>query len=274
MLKKCSFISAYVVVAILASLACMGDQAPLPTPAPTPTATPVPTSTPTPEPTATPLPTPAPTPTATPVLTATPTPQPTATPLPTSEELDYFLEIALGVEFGGATPVIRKWSKDLAIQVHGNPTRDDLNTLAQVISELNELVGGIGLELVQDSANVQIHFVPESEFPSILPGYVPGNTGFFWVWWRGSEIYKAIVLISSDESVSQEVRSHLIREELTQALGLMRDSYSYPDSIFYAPWTTVTEYSDIDRAVIRILYFDDVVAGMTRDDVLALFDVN
>ena len=47
------------------------------------------------------------------------------TTTPTAEVLDYFLEIALGVEFGETSPVIRKWSGDLRIQVHGNPTADD-----------------------------------------------------------------------------------------------------------------------------------------------------
>ena len=146
-----------------------------------------------------------------------------------------------------------------------------MNTLSQVIPELNELVGGLKLELVQDSANIDIHFEPESRFPSILPDYVRGNTGFFWTWWRGSEVYKATVLIASDLAVPQQARSHLIREELTQVLGLMRDSHSYPESIFYQDWTTTTEYSDIDREIIRIFYLDDVVVGMTREDVLALF---
>ena len=192
-----------------------------------------------------------------------------ATYAPTAEVLDYFLEITLGAEYGGSSSVIRKWSRDPLIQVHGNPTAVDLDTLAQVISELNELVGDIRLELVQDNANVVIYFEPESRFPSILDGYVPGNSGFFWTWWSSNVINRATILIATDQA--EEARSHLIREELTQALGLMRDSNSRPKSIFYQKWTTVTEYSDIDREVIRILYLDDVAAGMTRDDILALF---
>ena len=147
-----------------------------------------------------------------------------------------------------------------------------MDTLSQVISELNELTGGLELELVQENANIDIHFEPESKFPSILPDYVPGNTGFVLVWWHGSEIYEATILIASDQGVIH--RSHLIIEELTQALGLLRDSYSYPESIFYQDWSLVTEYSDIDREIIRILYHDDVVPGMTREDVLALFDAD
>ncbi len=207
-----------------------------------------------------------------PATTLTPKSEPATILTPTTEVLDYFLEIALGAEFGDQTPVIRKWSSGPRIQVHGNPTAVDLITLAQVISELNELVGGLKLELVQDNANLDIHFKPQSEFPSILKEYEPGNAGYFWTCWSSSSvIYKAIILIASDRT--EEVRSHLIREELTQALGLMRDSNFRPESTFYRQWSTVTEYSDIDREVIRILYLEDVAVGMTRDDVLALFAV-
>ena len=197
------------------------------------------------------------------------------TPEPVSAEaLEYFLEVALGVEYGSSSQVILKWSRDPTIQVHGTPTADDLDTLSRVISELNELVGGIRLDLVQENATVDIHFEPESRFASILPDYVSGNQGFFWTWWDGPEIVRAKVLIASDQAVSQVARSHLIREELTQALGLMQDSYRYPKSIFYAGWTTVTEYADIDREVIRMLYVDSVAAGMTRDQVMSLLRAN
>ena len=263
--------------------ACGNRSSPTPDPAATPTATPrpEPTAMATPLPTATPTPQPTPTPTATPLPTATPTLQPTPTltptPMPTSTPttgaLDYFLEIVLGSEFGDSNPIVHKWLTDPSIEVHGNPTTDDMDTLAQMISELNDLVDGIRLELVQDSANVNIYFEPQSKFPSILSDYVPGNHGFFWMWWRNSgEIVKAQILIASDQTLSQEIRSHLIREELTQALGMAKDSYSYPGSIFYQEWSTVTKYSDIDREVIRLLYSDDVAVGMTRDDILALFD--
>jgi hypothetical protein len=49
-------------------------------------------------------------------------------------------------------------------------------------------------------------------------------------------------------------QKHLLREELTQSLGLVNDSWKYKNSIFYQGWTTTTEYSDIDRELIDILY--------------------
>ena len=204
-----------------------------------------------------------------------PAPISSATPEPGSTEvLDYFLEVALGVEYGSSSPVVLKWSRDPTIQVHGSPTADDLDTLSRVIFELNELVGGVRLELVQEEATIDVYFEPESRFASILPEYISGNKGFFWTWWDGPEIVRAKILIASDQAVPQVARSHLIREELTQALGLMKDSSRYPESIFYGGWTTVTEYAEIDREVIRILYLDSVTAGMTRDQVMSLLSTN
>ena len=188
-----------------------------------------------------------------------------ATPPDRTAVVSYFQEIAFGTEFGTNAPVIRKWDLNLEIKVHGVPKQKDKETLNQVISELNEILGSERLRLVDDNANVDIHFASVSQFPTIEPTYVPGSDGFVWMWWRANEIHRATILISTD-LVSQNARSHLIREELTQALGLAQDSYTYPESIFYQPWTETTSYMAIDRELIRLLYLDEVVAGMSRDD--------
>ena len=57
----------------------------------------------------------------------------------------------------------------------------------------------------------------------------------------------------ASEGITQQERSHLIREEITQSLGLFRDSWRYPDSIFYQGWTATGEYASIDGPTIRLL---------------------
>ena len=127
--------------------------------------------------------------------------------------------------------------------------------------------------MVSQNPNIEIHFLPESEFRLIEPNYVPLNYGFFWVNWSISgSIYHARILISTDH-VTQQERSHLIREELTQSLGLMKDSYRYPDSIFYQGWTDVTRYLPIDSTVIEILYRSEIRPNMTGEEVVAVFDL-
>jgi hypothetical protein len=200
--------------------------------------------------------------------------QPTSSASPytqfTSEEISYFLEVALGSEFGNTHPVIKKWEEPIRIRVYGSPTADDLNTLRAVIADINRLVDTIDLEMStragERSPNIKIYFIPEPHFKQYEPNYEPLNYGFFWTWWDQENLDQAHVLISTTH-ITQKERNHLIREELTQALGLMNDSNRYPDSIFYAPWTDITSYSEIDKALIALLYRPEIHAGMTRSQV-------
>ncbi|WP_430682900.1 DUF2927 domain-containing protein [Leptolyngbya sp. AN02str] len=193
---------------------------------------------------------------------------PTATP---EQIIDYFAEVALGSEFGGNSN-IRKWESDLRIQYYGNPSQEDLNTLQSVIRELNDLMdlagSSVRLSLVNSNPNVQIYFVPEANFRQYEPNYIPRNLGFFWARWNGNAIGSARILISTT-GVTQRERSHLIREELTQSMGPMRDSYRYADSIFFQRWTDTTEYSGMDRAVITMLYRPEIRSGMNRATAIA-----
>ncbi|PQE00383.1 hypothetical protein CYL16_12240 [Mycobacterium sp. EPG1] len=186
---------------------------------------------------------------------------------------DYFAEIAFGSEFGNSDHRIHKWTHNPRITVHGSPTAADSATLARVISDLNDIIGPIDLELVPAGGDIDVYFVPEHEFASIADDYVPGNIGLFSTWWNGrGEMTRGRVLISTTIR-GQSLRDHTIREEITQALGLAQDSYTYPDSIFHQEITTATEFSAIDRGVIEMLYRPEVVPGMNRDQAFTALDI-
>ena len=185
----------------------------------------------------------------------------------TQDQIDYFLEIALGSEFGRASPVVRKWNRDVRIKAIGSPTNEDRTTLNRVTEDINAIIGSTKLRIDELRPNVEIYFVPESEFRLYEPNYRPTNFGYFWIWWNGSfEIVRARIMISTDR-ITQEERSHLIREELTQILGLMKDSWTYKESIFYQGWTDTTAYAEIDKVSIEILYRSEILPGMTRREV-------
>jgi hypothetical protein len=97
-------------------------------------------------------------------------------------ELDYFFEVALGVEYGTSAAEVKKWRKDPRVKLFGKPTDADRETVQQVVDELNNLQGQIALRVVNQGPNIEIHFVPESEFAGIEPNYRPTNYGFFWTW--------------------------------------------------------------------------------------------
>ncbi|MGB3615212.1 MAG: DUF2927 domain-containing protein [Elainellaceae cyanobacterium] len=199
----------------------------------------------------------------------------------TAEEVDYFREIALGSEFGNASQRIRRWDSDINIRVHGNPTQADRTTLANVVRELDDILsqgtgGRVSVNVLgagdSQQPNVDMYFVPHGEFSRYEPNYRAGNLGFAYVNWSQDKIYKARILVTSTNDISQTERSHLIREELTQSLGLLKDSLRYADSIFYQGWTSTTDYSPLDRAVIQMLYSPEIRPGMDGRQVEAALD--
>jgi hypothetical protein len=211
--------------------------------------------------------------TSTPAAPSTSAPSTTSAPARhhySEEALSYFSAIALSAEYGDGEGVIRKWTTDVRIAIHGDPTDEDLATLDHVVADLNALMGPIELEVVRSKANADLYFAPESEFASIAPEYVPVNMGFFWTWWdQDGGITRARLLVSTTD-ITQTERDHIIREEVTQSLGLMNDSYTYKDSVFYQGWTSPTKYSALDESLIEMLYLPEVTPGMAAADALAV----
>lgn len=207
-----------------------------------------------------------------PATPVTPISSDNSLPAYTQAQLDYFLEIAFGAEYGQSDLSIKKWEGPIKIRVLGSPTAQDRAVLHTVVQELKSLLGSVSIDIVQSGdANLTIHFVPEAEFHRHEPAYRPVNLGYFRTWWNQGKIYQARVLISTTGVTPQE-RAHLIREELTQTLGLMRDSYRYPDSIFFQGWTKTTRYSELDAALVQLLYRPEIRPGMTKAQVLQVIN--
>jgi hypothetical protein len=198
--------------------------------------------------------------------------QPGYAPPPNYNEIEYLLEVALGSEYGVGDYAVRKWTTDLEIELIGHPTAQDLQTVNEVIADLNELIGTqIRVRIVPANGNVQMYFIPEAEFYRYEPPGIVYYGGFFWNWWNFTgEIYRARVVIAADR-VSQKHRSHLIREELTQILGLMNDSMRHKDSIFYQQHSLTDKFSPIDRSLIKMLYDKEILPGMTDFEIRELF---
>ncbi len=179
------------------------------------------------------------------------------------EKIQFFEEVAFGTEYDDTDPVIRKWEDNINIRVEGSPTPDDLIALKATMDEINALQDAIQLQLSFFESNVIIKFVPESTFKQELTQYQPVNEGFFQAFWIDNVIYRAVVLIDSSDA-STSIRSSLIREELTQAQGLMNDSHDHALSLFNDFQGFVPEYAPIDRQLIQMLYQPDIKPGMSR----------
>lgn len=194
--------------------------------------------------------------------------------VPTSKELKYFMEVALGSEYGDSSvDYIKKWVTPIRIRVYGNPTDQDLATLDQHIDDLNGIPGIPEIQRVTSNENISLYFVPFYDIKNYITNYVEGSWGFFTCWSsRQHYILRAQIAIATDKT-NQRQRNHIILEEITQALGIMRDSYQYSNSIFYQKWTGIQTLSELDWRIVEILYSPEVEAGMTETEIYKAFNL-
>ena len=182
----------------------------------------------------------------------------------------YFLEIALRSEYGNADPLVRRWERPVRLYIDGDKPAALVREAYAVIDEMKSLVPHLDIRWVNDpdDANVQIFFGPYKQYSSKYAPksrqYLRRNWGFFTVRWHASSrgIESASMYVDTHRARDDDQRKHLLREELTQLFGLMADSKRYPDSIFYQHWSTTTQYSELDRALIKMLYDKQIHSGM------------
>jgi hypothetical protein len=173
------------------------------------------------------------------------------------EAQDYFNEICRGSEFGGGGTV-SKWRSDVKIFVTGDKREYLMDELKRIVNELNEYIDPINIKIVnsRSEANYIILFGSAQEYVRLEPiakDYVGGNFGLFVVN-GGSTITDGTMYVDIFRTESITAQKHLLREELTQSLGFKKDSYTYPESMFYQVWSETTEYSPIDIEIIKMLY--------------------
>jgi hypothetical protein len=187
--------------------------------------------------------------------------------------LEYFKEIALGMEFGYASEVTSKWNSDMTVFVNGNPINEVLNELERIKNEINGLAtDGFQIEVVnsQDQSNFYVYFGDGDEYARMFPSeanLVNSNLGLFHINWTNQDyIYSGHMYVNTTVTNSIQ-QKHLLREELTQSLGLAKDSPKYPDSIFQSEWTETNSYADIDKELIKLLYHPSMVSGLNANEV-------
>ena len=130
-----------------------------------------------------------------------------------------------------------------------------MNELNRIVKELNDIINPITISVVskRSDANFIIFLGSYQTFaknhPDIHAERLKNNWGYFQTYTNEGLMYVDINRAKEDDA-----QKHLLREELTQSLGLFNDSYKYDNSIFYQGWTTTTEYAPIDRELIDMLY--------------------
>lgn len=191
-----------------------------------------------------------------------------------SKQERYFCEVALGSEFGKKYHKIRKWNAAINVYLTGTSTPHLERELDGIIEELNELLPAVNMMRVFEphEANLTIFLGKGEVFArQFRPARekIAQNWGLVFIRQNGrGEIQQSHVYIDVYRATDPIAQKHLLREELTQALGLLNDSQQFPDSIFYQEWTLTTDYSDLDKWLIRTLYREDIEPGMTLKNVV------
>ena len=169
--------------------------------------------------------------------------------------MSYYNEIVMNTEFGGPRKTAYTWKKDMLIYVDGEKPEYLMDELKRIVGELNDIINPIDLKIVSSpsEANYTIYVGSHVDFKNKYkldcPELLERNWGYF-------ELYpgSGVMYIDTYRNGDKTSYKHLLREELTQSLGLFNDSYKYPESIFYQGWTTTTEFAPIDREIIDMLY--------------------
>ena len=169
--------------------------------------------------------------------------------------IDYYNEIVMNTEFDGPRKTAYTWKKDMLIYVDGEKPEYLMDELKRIVGELNDIINPIELKIVSSPAEsnytiyIGSHVDFKNKYKLLEPQLLERNWGYF-------ELYNnsGVMYIDTYRNGDKTSYKHLLREELTQSLGLFNDSYKYPESIFYQGWTTTTEFAPIDREIIDMLY--------------------
>ena len=177
----------------------------------------------------------------------------------TSEEISYFNEIARSNEYSDQDKgLVCKWESDVNIFVTGEKPSELISELNKVVGELNYIIDPININIVNNKsdANFIVCFGSQEDYHNVAPSavkYTENNWGLFMVN-TGKVIRRGSMYVDIYRCTNLDGQKHLLREELTQALGLFNDSYKYDNSIFQQAWTTTTDYAPIDVKLIEMLY--------------------
>ena len=189
-----------------------------------------------------------------------------------------FLEVGLGAEHGKSHNLnLRKWNKPLRIyvehQIGDQPLHDQL--LDAHISQLVKITNfDISRVKNKSEANVYYYFTKQSILPSLVQNeldqsvveYLHGAICLANVKTdKGNNIISAHIFIPVDQARMHGKLVACIVEELTQSLGLIRDSDLVFPSIFNDK-TRNALLTGLDEILLRLLAEDTVKAGMSREE--------
>jgi hypothetical protein len=169
--------------------------------------------------------------------------------------IEYYNEIAGKSEYGDTNHVLAKWKDNVKIYFDFEDSDTIRKYSEEVIKDLNDLIVPITISIVdkKSDANLFIYCGTFDEYKKRYNIVIDGKfLGFTCTNFYNNTIYRGYVFINK-RSKGDTLKS-VIREEITQSFGLANDSWKYPESIFFQGSNLNTEFSSIDKEIIKLHY--------------------
>ena len=187
------------------------------------------------------------------------------------EILTYFQEVTNQIEYTDGTgdpSLIQKWLTPMVYRIHGSPTEEDLQVLAEFCDQLNAVPGFPGIREAQEDEfeNLTLSFLDPDSFRERFSDVVHGEEAWgatqYWYYTATNEIYSAAIGYRTD--IPQADRNSIILEEIVNTLGIS-DSGRRSDSIVYQDSNDNLQLSEIDWLLLELLYHPDIACGMDAE---------
>ena len=195
--------------------------------------------------------------------------------------LKLFLNIILNNEFEETTKKCKKWKKDIKLFIFFEKYVKDLDDEANnIIQEINEISDTIKIyrtnnfeestmKVFLSSANIFMDYLPINDWK-----YLENNYGFATIFYNHKFIIKrALIYVDIYRTKKIECQKHLLREEITQSLGLVND-INMRNSIFNQNWECTTEYTNFDKMIIKLFMSKKIKSGMNKDEIIEMYKSN
>lgn len=196
----------------------------------------------------------------------------------TQQERTAILQTILNAEFGNQEIGVKKWETDLRIFLN-NPEQTTLvEEFNRIIQEINALSATVKLKRVfsKSEANYVIFFSDRDTYARFEPGasdFLEGNFGLFWLRWNSDLIIdQGSMYVDVERTQDIACQKHILREELTQSLGMMNDHDGEKNSIFQKQWNCTTTYTDFDKKLIRFFLGKNIKPAMNLDKLVAFLN--
>ena len=191
--------------------------------------------------------------------------------------ITYFHEVVHSSEYSfgtGRANAVHKWTQPIYYQLHGDYTREDMETIREICCKLNAVEGfpGIYSSPNDDAVNLNLYFYDQdlmnSEYGHMVNYEAADGLMTYWYSNHTNEILEALICCRSD--VSQGLRNSVIVEEIFNSLGMPNDTKTRVDSILYQYGSAVTEPSELDWLLVRLLYHEKMLCGYDCDNTAAV----